>query len=525
MYDVVVIGAGHNGLITAAYLAKAGLKTLVVERSDTAGGALAGSRVGDARIPTLAHTVGRLSQTIVDDLQLQGYGYSPISPDVRAWAPHPDGTSITFYGNAARTSAGLRRLSNSDARAYERFDEIVQSLGGFISKLNSILPPRIDTLQLEDAMTAARLGRSLRGLAKKHAQALTRVLPMAVADFVGEHFESDFVKGALAYRGVQYTAMGPWSAGTANVLLSDSAGNNGGAAGQTVFARGGPGDLVEALLGAARSSGVEVRLRSEVAEIRTDTDARITGVRLKTGEAIDARAVVSGTDAKRTLLDLMDPVVVGPQLRWRASNIRMPGTVAKVNLVLDALPRWTALDENTERLHGRIVIAPGVDFLERAHDEAKYGRVADSPYMEATIPTLVDPSLAPDGVHLMSILVGSAPYHRRDGDWDADRDNFGDLVVKSLDDYAPGIGDRITGREVLTPLDLERRYGLTEGHPLHGEPGLDQVFAWRPLWGMARYRLGFEGLYLCGSGAHPGGGVTGVPGQNAARVIAKDLKR
>jgi phytoene dehydrogenase-like protein len=524
-FDATVIGAGHNGLVAAAYLAKAGLKTVVLEQRDVPGGVLSGGKIGAARIPSAAHTVGRLSPRVVSDLGLGNHGFFPISPDVRVWAPHPDGTALTLYEDAWRTSTAMQPISKADAAAYMGFDKLVRSLSGFLALIYDAPPPAIDKLGLEQVFTAARLTRAFRGLPPRDAQSLMRVLPMAVADFVGEHFSHDFVRGVLAARGVRYTAMGPWSAGTTNVLLGDSAGNDGGAAGESVFARGGPGALADALVAAAKSFGVDIRLQTAVAEIRTDTDARVTGVTTDTGEEIEARAVVSGTDPKRTLCRLIDPVVVGPQLRWRASNIRMPGAVAKVNLVLDALPGWSPGDDAAANLRGRIVMSPGIDYLERAHDDAKYGRVADSPYMEATIPTLVDPSLAPEGVHVMSVLVNYAPYHRGDGDWDADRENFGDLVLKSLDDYAPGIGDRVIDREIITPLDLERSFGLTEGHPTHGEPGLDQLFAWRPLWGLARYALGIEGLYLCGSGAHPGGGVTGMPGRNAAAVVIKELKR
>jgi phytoene dehydrogenase-like protein len=513
-FDVIVIGAGHNGLVAAAYLAKAGLQTLVLERSEVAGGVLATS-----------HTVGRLLPRVAEDLNLEEHGFAPIAPDVRAWAPHPDGNSITLYRDAHHTAAELRSLSSKDSAAFGRFDALVRSLASLFAQINATVPPPPDLLSFDDAVSATRLGKEFLGLSKKDAQTLTRALPMAVADFVGEYFENHFLRGVLAARGVQYTAMGPWSAGTTSVMLGDSAGNDGGAAGQTVFARGGTAALAQALLAAARAAGADVRLGADVAAIRTDPAGRAVGVPLSSDQDIDAQVVVSGTDPKRTLCDLLDPTVVGPQLRWRATNIRMPGTVAKVHLTLDGLPRFSALDGDPERLRGRIVIAPSIDYLERAHDDAKYGRVAGSPHLEATIPTLVDPDLAREGAHMMSILVGSAPYHRRDGDWSADRDNFGDLVLKTLDEYAPGIGDLVTEREVLTPLDLERRYGLTEGHPWHGEPGLDQLFAWRPLWGHARYRFGLEGLYLCGSGAHPGGGITGGPGRNAAGVVIRDLKR
>jgi phytoene dehydrogenase-like protein len=350
---------------------------------------------------------------------------------------------------------------------------------------------------------------------------------MAVADFVAESFEGDALQAAIAWRGVLSTAMGPWSAGTTAVLLGDSAGNDGGAAGQTVFARGGPGALAAALEAAGRSSGVEFRTGAEVVAI-TSRDGRATGVSLAGGDELTARAIVAGIDPKRALTGLADPVAIGPSLLWRAGNIRTPGTVAKVNLVLSGTPRFSAAGSDEALIHGRIVIAPGIDQLERAHDAAKYGRWSEPPVLEATIPSLVDGSLvegAAAGTQVMSVVVQNTPYGLRDGTWDERREAFGDLVVSTLDAYAPGLAALVTARQVLTPLDLERDYGLTGGHPMHGEHGLDQWFLWRPLLGQARYRLVLDGLYLAGAGAHPGGGVTGQNGQNAAREILGDWKR
>jgi phytoene dehydrogenase-like protein len=329
---------------------------------------------------------------------------------------------------------------------------------------------------------------------------------------------------------VQYCSLGPWSAGSAAVLLFDSAANDGGAAGQTVFAEGGPGALSEALASAARAAGAEIRCGAEVAAI-TSQDGRVTGVALASGEEIAAGSVVSGLDPKRTLVELCDPVAVGPSMLWRAGNYRTPGVVSKVNLVLDALPRFTAArGDDATLLRGRIVVAPGIDAMERAFDASKYGRVADPLVFEATIPSLVDPSLvagAAPGTHVMSVIAQYTPFALRDGSWadDGRRDAIADAVVAQLDALAPGLAATVRARDVLTPVDLEREYGLSGGHPLHGEPGLDQFFLWRPFLGHARYRLPIEGLYLAGSGAHPGGGVTGQPGQNAAREILSDLKR
>jgi phytoene dehydrogenase-like protein len=321
--------------------------------------------------------------------------------------------------------------------------------------------------------------------------------------------------------------MGPWSAGTTAVLLADSAGNDGGAAGQTVFARGGPGALVAAIDAAARAAGVEIRTGAEVVSI-TSGDGRATGVVLAGGEELAASAVVAGIDPKQVLTRLADPVAIGPSLRWRAGNIRTPGHIAKVNLVLAGLPRFTAAAGDDSLVRGRIVIAPGIDPLERAHDAAKFGRPSDPPVLEATIPSLADPSLvdgAPAGTQVMSVIVQFAPHDLREGSWDERREAFGDLVVRTLDGYAPGLAGMVTARQVLTPLDIERDYGMPGGHPMHAEHGLDQFFLWRPLLGHARYRLGLDGLYLAGAGSHPGGGVTGQNGQNAAREILSDWKK
>ncbi|HSS36472.1 MAG TPA: NAD(P)/FAD-dependent oxidoreductase, partial [Patescibacteria group bacterium] len=405
-----------------------------------------------------------------------------------------------------------------------------RSIGRFLAELNASTPPDVKSPGVADALSGLRLGRRFRGLGKGDARSVLRVLPMAIADFVAEAFDTDALRGVLAARGIHDTAMGPWSAGTAAVFLNDSAGNDGGAAGQTVFARGGPGALSRALAEAVRAAGGEIRTDAEVAAITT-ADGRATGVRLASGEEIGARIVVAGADPKRVLTALLDPVEVGPGMRWRAANIRTPGTVASVSLALRRLPRFGAAgdgDDAERRLRGRIVIAPGIDHLERAFDAAKYGQLSADPYLEATIPSLVDPSLvegAPAGTQVMSVHLQYAPYALRDGTWDDRREELGDLAIRTLEAYAPGIGGLVTARRILTPLDLERDYGLTGGHPLHAEPALDSFFLWRPLFGHARYRLPIDRLYLAGSGAHPGGGITGQPGQNAAREILADRKR
>ncbi|MGH2407480.1 MAG: phytoene desaturase family protein [Candidatus Limnocylindrales bacterium] len=527
-WDAIVIGAGHNGLVTAAYLAKGGLRTLVLERRERAGGIADTVELSPgARVPALLHTVGRLRPKVMRDLELKRHGLTLLAPEVRVFAPSADGSAITLWGDVAATTAGLRARSAADADAYEAFDRRVRALGGFLADLGDETPPDIAGPGLLDALSGLRLGRAYRGLGRLDGRTILRVLPMAVADFVAEAFETDALRAAIAWRGVRFASVGPWSGGTTANLLTDSAGNDGGAAGETVYARGGPGALTTALVAAARAFGAEVRTDAEVTVVATK-DGRVTGVVLAGGEEIAAASVVSAIDPKRTLLDLLDPVVVGPTLRWRAGNIRQPGVVAKVNLVLAGTPRFPATGDDERPLRGRIVVAPGIEAMERAFDAAKYGRPSDSPIIEATLPSLADPALvdgAPAGTQVMSVLAQYAPYRLTGASWEQQREAFGDAVMRTLEAVAPGISALVTARQVLTPPDLEREYGLGGGHLYHAEPALDAFFLWRPLLGHARYRLPVEGLYLCGSGAHPGGGITGWPGQNAAREIMRDAKR
>jgi phytoene dehydrogenase-like protein len=527
-FDTIVVGGGHNGLVAAAYLAKAGLRVLVLERRDVAGGAVATSEISPgALVPTLAHTVGRIRPSIVRDLRLREQGLALVAPDVRVFAPSPDGSAIVLRGDPARTAEGLRDRSMRDAATYAEFDRMVRSLGGFLAELMGATPPDTKKPGLGDAIAGLQLGRRYRGLGRDDARTILRVLPMAVADFVGEAFETDALRAAIAWRGVRYAAMGPWSAGTTAHLLGDGAGNDGGAAGETVYVKGGPGALTTALVAAARAAGAEVRTGAEVVAVTIAAD-RAAGVALASGEEIGARAVVGAIDPVRLLTGLVDPVALGPSLRWRAGNIRQPGVVAKVNLALASLPTFPAAADDPRLLRGRILVAPGIDAIERAFDASKYGRLSEAPVVEATIPSLVDPSLvagAPTGSHVMSVVAQYAPYALREGSWDEGREALGDAVMGVLESVAPGIGSLVTARQVLTPLDLEREQGLTGGHPLHGEPSLDLWYAWRPLLGHARYRMPIDGLYLAASGAHPGGGVTGWPGRNAAREILADAKR
>ena len=528
-YDVIVVGAGHNGLTAAAYLAKAGQRVLVLEARDRVGGAAVTKELAPGvRGPALAHTVGRLRASVARELDLGGYGMALVAPEVRVFAPQPDGRAVTLWADLGKSVEALRAWSDDDATAFVEFDRRVRSLSKFLADIGDETPPELKGPGMGDALMGLRLTRAFRGLGRDDGRTILRVLAMAVADFVAESFTTDAIRATAAWRGVRHTNMGPWSAGSTSVLLADAASNDGGGAGETVFAKGGPSAVSDALASAASVAGAEIRTGARVATIST-ADGAVTGVVLASGEEIAAPAVVSGLDPKRLLTTMLDPVTVGPNMRWRAGNIRTPGTTAKVNLVLDGLPEFPAAGGDARVLRGRIQIGTSsIDAMEHAFDASKYGRFADQPVLEATIPSLVDPSLvagAKDGTHVMSVIAQWMPPTLSADAWAAQREAVGDAVLRSLETVAPGISARVTARQVLTPADLEAEYGLTGGHPMHAEPALDSFWLWRPLLGWSRYRMPVEGLYLAGSGAHPGGGVTGAPGRNAAREVLADRRR
>jgi phytoene dehydrogenase-like protein len=523
-HDVIVIGGGHNGLVAAAYLAKAGAGVTVLEARDRVGSILTNAEIAPGfTAPGIAHTVGRLRTSVIRDLRLPSHGLAMLSSDVRVHAPQPDGSSVTLWADAERTARELRARNAADAGAYPGFDRRVRAVSSFLAYINAATPPDVRSPSIGDAIMGLKLGRAFRDLGARTGREAIRALPMAVADLVGEAFEDEAIRGPLASRGVLYTATGPWAAGSAAVFLTDSAGNDGGAPGQAAFARGGSGGLADALAASARAFGAEIRTDASVAEIRT-REGRVTGVTLEDGTGLDAGVIVSAADPKRTL-GMVDPTELGPEMVWRASNIRQPGATAKVNLALGGLPAFHGAADDVTRLQGRIVFATSIDHVERAKDAWKYGHIAEDPWMEATIPTLLDPSLAPEGKHVMSVLVEAAPRHLRDAEWSTEGDRLAELTVKTLERYAPGLGELVEARQVITPEAFASDYRLTGGHVYHAEPGLDQFFAWRPLNGEARYRFVVDGLYLAGSGAHPGGGITGGPGANAARQILADRKK
>ncbi len=523
--DVVIIGGGHNGLVTAFYLARAGFKPLVLERREVVGGAAITEEFYPGfRCSTLSHSAGPLQPEIARDMELAQHGLKFVSSEVSAAALSPDGRALLLYDDAKRSAQEISNFSTKDSAKYLEFQQSLQKIGRVIGDALRLPPPDIDDPSRSDLWGMLQTGRALRKLGKRDMYRILRWGPMAVADLVAEFFETELLRATIAARGIFGTFLGPWSAGSSLVLLIRSAGDP-HPAGSASFAIGGTGAVTQAMATAARKAGAEVRTGAEVAEVKIK-DGAAMGVVLSNGEEINAKAVISNADPKRTLLKLVDPIHLAPDFAMKLQHYRMPGTVAKVNLALSALPNFTALKNgHSNALRGRIHIGPEIDYLERAFDESKYGNFSQHPYLEVTIPSLTDPSLAPGGNHVMSIYVQYAPFKLKAGDWESQRGAFGNTVVETLSEYAPGLSNLILHRQVITPQDLENTYGLTGGHIFHGELALDQFFTMRPLLDWARYRTPIQNLYLCGSGTHPGAGLTGGSGANAAREIGKELKR
>lgn len=520
----IIIGAGHNGLVTAFYLAKAGLKPLVLERRAQVGGAAVTEEFHPGfRISTLAHSAGPIRPDIVRDMQLEKHGVKFITRDVAVTSLASGGRSLTLYADVARSAESIKAFSPRDAERYRDFAAALAKLSKVIAKVLVLTPPEIENPTTRDLLNLLRLGRSIRGLGKKDTYNLLRWAPMPVADLVAEFFETELLRATIAARGIFGTALGPWSAGSSLVLLLRAAADP-NPAGGNFFVAGGIGALTRAMAAAAQQAGAEIRTNVEVAEIRTNSGAA-QGVVLSSGEEIPALAVISNADPKRTFLKLVDPVQFPPTFTRRLQNYRMNGSVAKLNLALSALPTFTGL--SPEALSGRIQIGPEIDYIERAFDESKYGSFSRSPYLEFAIPSLTDTSLAPAGQHMMSIYMQYAPYKLRNGHWsdDSKRKQLAEVIVNTIAQYAVDLPEKIVGQQIVTPLDLENRYGLTGGHIFHGELALDQVFTMRPFLDWSRYCTPIKNLYLCGSGTHPGTGLTGASGANAAREILKDLRR
>jgi phytoene dehydrogenase-like protein len=524
-YDSIVIGGGHNGLVAAAYLARAGRKVLVLERRELVGGCAVTEEIWPGyRVSTAAYLTSLLQERVVRDLELARFGYHVDAKDPAFFSAFPDGRHFFMWQDRAKTLAEIAKFSPHDAAVYPAYEDQLERLSQVVEGLLLTTPPHFPPRGL-DFLDYLKLAGKMRGLGPRDLVALVKIFTQSAAEFLDEWFQSEEVKVTLATDGVIGANGGPRSPGTAYILLHHCMGGVAGHRGLWGFVRGGMGAAPEAIAASARARGVEIRVNAPVAKVLV-RNGRARGVVLETGEEISSSTVASNLDPKLTFLRLLDPGDLDSEFVRAIRNFRIEGTSCKINLALNGLPEFTAYPGGASSGPGphhraTMHICPSIDYVERAWDDAKYGRASERPLLELTIPTMYDPSLAPPGKHIMGIFLQYAPYTLRQGTWDELREPFGDRVISLIEEYAPNFRQLIEHRQVLSPLDLERRFGITGGNIFHGEMSLDQMFLMRPVAGWARYRTPISGLYLCGSGAHPGGGVMGAPGFNCAREMLK----
>ena len=523
-FDAIVIGGGHNGLVNAAYLARAGLKVLVLERRRLVGGAAVTEEVFPGfKYCVCSYVVSLLRPEIIRDLDLPACGLE-ILPLESTFTPLPSGDYLVRWADHDLTRRELYRHSPRDADAYDEFGHLMHQLAFAVKPVLGMMPPDLTSFAPSDLAGLLRLGRYVRGLGADRFHALVKLMTMSAAEYLEEWFETEALRATMSASWIIGTFLGPRSPGTAYVLLHHYMGEIDGVFRAWGFARGGTGAVSNAIATAAERRGVTIRTGAPVARVLT-RGGRARGVVLESGEEIAAKVVVSALDPKRTFLELVDPASLPGELIEDIRRFRIRGSSGKVNLALSELPSFTCLPGIGPHLRGAMSISPSVEYLERAYDDAKYGAFSRRPYMDIVIPSLIDPGMAPPGKHVMSIFVQYAPYQLNGGWTDARREAFGDTVIDTLSQYAPNLRGAILHRQVLTPADMEREMGLTEGNIFHGELSLHQLFSLRPAAPWAQYRTPIAGYYQCGSGTHPGGGISGAPGRLGALRILKDLGR
>jgi phytoene dehydrogenase-like protein len=523
LYDAIIIGGGHNGLVSAAYLAKAGKKVLVLERRHVLGGAAVSEQINPGYTYSVcSYVVSLLRPEIIRDLNLPKFGLEIIPMDC-AFTPEQDGPGLARWADVEKSRREISRYSKRDAEIYPEFGRAMLQLARFVKPILGMTPPDPTSMAPGDLFSLAKLGKRFWDLGEDLIHIKTKLMTMSAFDFLDQWFEAEILKGTMSVSGIIGTFLGVKSPGTAYVLLHHYMGEIDGAFRSWGFARGGTGAISNAIADAARSFGAEIRTQAPIAKVLI-RGGQAYGVVLENGDEIKGRAVISSLDPNRTFLKCVGEEHLPGEFVAQIKKYKLRGSSGKVNLSLDALPRFKGRPEPGPHLMGDIAIAPSVDYLERAYDDAKYGDFSKRPYINIVLPSLSDPTIAPPGKHVMSCFVQYAPYKLKSGTWDEKREAFGDTVIDTIAEFAPNIKDIITHRQVLTPLDLERDFGLTEGNIFHGELSLEQLFFLRPAAGWAKYRTPLKNFYMCGSGTHPGGGVMGAPGANAAREILIDFQ-
>jgi phytoene dehydrogenase-like protein len=521
-YDAIVVGAGHNGLVTACYLARAGLRVLVLERRSVVGGACVTEEVFPGfKVSTAAYVNSLFQAEIVRDLRLAGYGFEVLPRQPSSFTPYPDGRTLTLGSDAALNGREIAKFSRRDAERYPLYGAMLDRVAAFVAPTLTTVPPDVLRPGLTSLWRLVRLGRAFGRLGDASSEAI-EVLTGAARPILDRWFESTELKSTLATDAVIGAMAGPSMPGTAYLLLHHAMGETGGQRGVWGYVRGGMGGLTQALARAARDLGVHIRCEAEVARVAV-RDGRVTGVALAGGDEYRAPIVASNADARVTFRRLVEPAALPPAFLAAVDRISYDSASLKINVALAELPSFRACPGTGPgpQHRGTIHICPDLDYIERAYDDAKYGRPSARPVLECTIPSVVDETVAPHGRHLMSIFVQYAPYALRGATWDELREPFADRCFALLDEYAPNFRRSVLARQTLTPLDLERTFGLTGGNIFQGAMVPGQLFAFRPVPGHAGYRMPVRGLFLCGAAAHPGGGVMGAPGRNAAREILR----
>ncbi len=519
-YDAIIIGGGHNGLTCAAYLARAGKRVLVLERRHLLGGAAVTEEIYPGfKYTVCSYVVSLLRPEVIRELELAKHGLH-IMPYHTAFAPMEDGNYFAYYADAASTREELKRHSRRDADKYPEFNQMMYEMAFAVKPILGMVPPDPANPGLSGLRTLQQFGRHLQSLGQEKFHQLTKIMTMSAVDFLDEWYETDILKALAALNGIIGTMLGPRSPGTAYVLLHHYMGELDGAFTAWGWQRGGTGGVSEAIASAARAYGTEIRCNASVAQVVVK-NGRATSVLLENGDELYAPVIVSAADPYVTFRKLVDEKELPGNLVQAIDNFKFRGSSGKVNLALDALPHFTAM-RDPSLLTGMIEICPSLDYLERAYDEAKYGGFSSRPYMDIVIPSTIDPTMAPPGKHVMSIFVQYASYHMpQHGTPDEQREAFGTAVINTLSEFAPNLKEIILHKQVLTPWDLEQKIGLTEGNIFHGELTLDQLFFLRPAAGWAGYRTPIRGYWQCGSGTHPGGGITSGPGRLAALEILR----